>query len=401
MIHLDISGLRIKEYTSLKKKLDNIQQKKKPIFAKYKENIEQLKKTVKRYSKFRNLIVIGNGGSNTSFKAFHQAIVPLKSKKKAFILTTMEPDLLDELKDLFPKRKTLVMPISKSGTTIGVIESLLAFKDYTLLPVTDPNTGALSVIAKKEGFEIIRHPTVGGRFSGLTASAFAPALFFGIDVDDIDKGARTMYKKCSPTVKIDKNPALQLAASLYLLEKKGYTEIFCPIYSSKLTGFQNLIVQLMHETVNKKGKGQTVYCAEAPESQHHTNQRFFGGRKNVIGVFVTVENQEDNEKTVNVPDSIRKIKVRDGLLNDIDQVTYAKSLEFEFKGTYQDAIKKKIPCAKVSIDKTSPFCIGEFIAFWHYVATYSAWLRGVDPFDQPQVESSKDISFRLRKEHKL
>lgn len=400
MLHLDISHLNIKRYSSIKSKLDRIKKMEVPAFEKHKEDILRLAGILKRYRKYDNLIVIGNGGSNTSFRAFHQALVPMDSKKKAFILTTMEPDLISELKQVFPKRKTLVMPISKSGTTIGVIESLLAFDGYRMLPVTSPGTGALSVIAEKAGFEMVPHAPVGGRYSGLTASAFAPALFFGIEVEMIDNGARTMYKYCNPQVHIDKNPALQLAASLYLLDKKGYDEIFCPIYSSKLSGFQNLIVQLMHETVGKKKKGQTIFCADAPDSQHHTNQRFFGGKRNVLGIFLTVENQQDNDTKVKVPPSIRQIKARDGTIGDVNGVPYAKALEYEFRGTYEDAIDKNIPVAHISLDKVSAFSVGELMAFWHYVAVYSAWLRDLNPFDQPQVESSKDISFRLRRSYK-
>ncbi|MBU2561412.1 MAG: hypothetical protein KKD17_03875 [Nanoarchaeota archaeon] len=399
MIHLDISHLKIKSYSPLKPKLDRISKREFPLFDKYHEDVVALKKVMDRYRRYDNLIVVGNGGSNTSFKAFHQALVPLDSKKRSFILTTMEPDLLNGLKKAFPRRKTLVMPISKSGTTIGLIEAMLAFQGYRMLPVTDPGAGALSVIAKKEGFDMIPHPPVGGRFSGLTSSAFAPAMFFGMDVEAIDRGAREMYRQCNPTVHIEKNPALQLAAALFMLEKKGIDEIFCPIYSSKLSGFSNLIVQLFHESVCKKGRGQTIYCAEAPESQHHTNQRFFGGKRNVAGLFLTVETQEDNSSKVVVPESIRDIKVRDGVLKDISSVPYAKALEYEFRGTFQDAVNNKIPVIHVSLDKVTAFTVGEFIGFWHYVAVYSAWLRDVDAFDQPQVESSKELSFRLRKEH--
>lgn len=399
MLHLDISHMRIKSYSSLKPKLEKIRKMETPEFEKHREDIERLQSVMKGYSKYRNLIVIGNGGSNTSFRAFHQALVPVGSKKGSFILTTMEPDLIDELREAFPKRKTLVMPISKSGTTVGVIESMLAFEGYAMLPVTSPNTGALSVMAEKAGFEMIPHAPVGGRYSGLTASALAPALFFGIDVVEIENGAREMYKQCNPQVHIDRNPALQLAASLYLLDRKGYDEIFCPIYSYRLAGFQNLIVQLMHETVGKKRKGQTVFCADAPESQHHTNQRFFGGKRNILGLFINVENPEDNDSKVKVPPSLRQVKVRDGTVGDMNGVPYAKALEYEFRGTYEDAINKRIPVANIGLDSVSPFSVGELLAFWQYVAVYSAWLRGLDAFDQPQVESSKGISFRLRREH--
>jgi glucose-6-phosphate isomerase len=226
MLHLEIANTGIKDYSKIKSKLEKIKKQKLPIFETYSEDINKLKLALKKYSKYRNLIVIGNGGSNTSFKAYDHALTPMSSKKKAFILTTMEPDLLNELKENFPKRKTLIMPISKSGTTIGTLESMFAFEGYPVLPVTSPDTGALSVLAKKDKLDIIPHPPVGGRYSGLTASAFAPALIMGIDVESINNGARTMYKYCNPQVPIDKNPALRIAAVLFLIDKKGCEEIF-------------------------------------------------------------------------------------------------------------------------------------------------------------------------------
>ncbi|MBW2965430.1 hypothetical protein KY363_08285, partial [Candidatus Woesearchaeota archaeon] len=336
-LYIDISKLRVKEYSTLKAKLTKIKSRPVPDFEKYTEDIKALEQVMSKYTKYDNLIVIGNGGSNTSFKAFHTALVPMDDKKRMFILTTMEPDLINSLYKVFPKRTTLVMPISKSGTTIGLLESMFAFNGYRMLPVTSPDEGALSVIAKKEGFDMIPHPKIGGRYSGVTASGYAPALFFGIDVQGIDNGAKSMYKQCAPTVPIEKNPALQLAAALYILDQKGYTEIFCPIYSSRLLGFQTLITQLIHESCCKNGRGQTVLCAEAPESQHHTNQRFFGGKKNIVGVFLTVSSQDDMQSKVVVPDSVKKISVREGKVGDINGVPYAKSLSFEFQGTYQDA----------------------------------------------------------------
>ncbi len=95
-----------------------------------------------------------------------------------------------------------------------------------------------------------------------------------------------MYKKCLPAVPVDENPALKLSSALYLLEKREFSEVFMPFYSVKMSGAIPLIVQLMHESVCKDGKGQTFYGALAPESQHHTNQRFFGGQRNVVGLFV-------------------------------------------------------------------------------------------------------------------
>ncbi|HII72469.1 TPA: hypothetical protein HA265_06970 [Candidatus Woesearchaeota archaeon] len=397
MITIKTEDLRVKSLSSLKSRLTKISRSPVPDFAVHKEELSKLDSILKKYSKFKNLIIIANGGSQSTFRAFHHALVPMGNERKVFFLTSMEPDLIDMVKVRFAPKKTLVMPISKSGDTVGVLESLFAFSEYTVLPVTSPNKGALFELAQKMGWDIIPHPEIGGRFSGITASAYAPALFCGINVEEIDKGTSEIYKQCHPSVPVDKNPALDLACRLFMLEKKGYSEIFCPVYSCRLFGFALFIMQIIHETVGKQGKGQTIYTADAPESQHHTNQRFFGGHKNVIGLFVNLEHQDDEVMKVHVPEELHHIRLRDGTLSDIDKVAYAKAFSFEYQGTYKDAVNSRIPVATVTLDKISPFSIGEFLGFWHYVAVYSAMLRQVDPFDQPQVENSKKISFELRR----
>ncbi len=394
-----MTHLRVKSLSSLKTKLTKISHISVPEFASFKDDINAIFEKVEKFKNLKNIIIIANGGSQSTFRAFHKALIPITAEKKVFILTSMEPDLIDELLIKFPPKKTLVMPISKSGNTVGILESLMAFIDYPILPVTTPDSGALFELSQKMEWNIIPHPDIGGRFSGITASAYAPAIFFDIEVDKIDEGARSMYRQCHPSIPVTENPALDLAARLYLLEKKDYTDVFCPIYSNKMNGFSNFLMQIMHETEGKAGKGQTILAVDAPESQHHTNQRFFGGPKNMIGLFIGVEHQNDEVTQVTVPKELNHVQIKDGTLKDIDNVPYAKAFEFEFQGTYEDAINHKIPVTSILLDKISPFSIGEFLGFWHYVAVYSALLRGVDPFDQPQVENSKNISFELRRNY--
>ncbi len=355
-------------------------------FAAYKEDVSLLRKALKKYQKYKSIIIIGNGGSVNSFRAVYGS---LGSEKKAVFLTTTDPSFIEQTKKNFRSKDTLVIAVSKSGETVGVIESFLAFSGYRKLAITQ-NKGALYEIAVKEGIEVIEHPDIGGRFSGLTSSCFVPALLCGIDAESIDKGARRIYRNSAD--------AQKLASVLYSLEEKGFTEIMCAAYSPRLLSFFPLIVQLMHETACKSGKGMTVYGDEGPEVQHHTSQRFFGGRRNVVGLFIrTVEQHSDKIK---VPEKLKEIKIRDGTLEDMDKIPYSKALEFEFEGTKEAAVKSGMPVAVISVDKINAEAVGELMAFWQCVAVYSALLRGVNPYDQPAVEESKRISFELRKNYK-
>ncbi|MEM4268080.1 MAG: hypothetical protein QXK37_04605 [Candidatus Woesearchaeota archaeon] len=413
-------------------KLDCLRNEREPAFVGYKPNFAYLERIIARFNQYKKMIVIGNGGSVNSFRAFYEALRD-KTKKEVFILTTMEPDLLAQLKKRFKKSDTIIMMISKSGTNVGPLESLFAFMNsgYKTVFLTSLNSGALSYIINANNIKtkhksvlvtqsfssnscynnasykalpfeaecFIEHPPLGGRFAGRSAVGFAPAIFAGLDVRKINKGALSIYKRCAK-LDIDKNPALKLALALYVLENEGYSEVFMPVYSYALSGFNQLVIQLMHESVCKNQVGQTFYAADAPESQHHTNQRFFGGKRNVIGLFVRALKQHNHKMCVKVPKEFRDIPLRGGKVSDLDRIPYWKSLEFEFMGTIHDAVNNLIPCIVITVDIVDEYSVGEMLGFWQYVAYYSALLRDVNPYDQPQVEASKEISFRLRKEYK-
>jgi glucose-6-phosphate isomerase len=385
MIKIDSKYSNVKNLKS-KIKLD------KPIFSQYIPDFKNIEKLASKYKKKKNIIIIGNGGSITSFNYFYTA---LGSKTKIHIIATMEPDVLNSTRKICNKKDTVILTISKSGNTVGVIESLVYFIDYpSIIIITENKKSALKEIQEKYSFEFIEHPPIGGRYSGFTPSGLLPAAISGMDIKRIWKGAEKAYKIYGPN---KNNKAVELASMLYELDKKGYNEIFMPIYSSKLLGSKDIITQLIHESVGKKQKGQTLLGTFAPESQHHTNQRFFGGKKNILGLFIILDEYDNKYDKVTIPNNIKEIALRDGKLMDLNNNFYSQALYYEFVGTRNDANKNRIPNIVLHLDKITPETIGEYLAFWHYVTVYNSILNNVDPYDQPQVENSKTISFKLRK----
>lgn len=367
-----------------------------PLFARYKPNFDEIEKIAKKYKKQKNLVVIGNGGSINSFEFFHNS---LKPNKNVYVVSSMEPDFLFDIKSKCKKKDTVIVAISKSGTTVAVLESLLYFIDYpSIIVLTENKRNAIKQIQEEQGFDFVEHPVIGGRYAGLTTCGLLPAAIADIDIRGLWKGASSSYKKYDPTKK--NNNALNLAHTFFELDKKGFSEIFMPIYSSRLMGSSFIITQLIHESVGKERKGQTLVSAFAPESQHHTNQRFFGGKRNMLGCFVVEHDFERRYDIIKVPSKIKDIKLRDSTLDILSNNFYAKALYAEFIGTRKDANSNKIPNVVLELTKLTPEVVGEYLGFWQYVVVYLSKLNNVDPFNQPQVESSKQISYEYRKKMK-
>ncbi len=363
-----------------------------PEFVKYVPDFELMKKVAAKYEQYPNILILGHGGSITSFYGIYNALIE-QTKKKAYFLSTVDPDYIFELKEKLKPEGTLVIAISKSGETTTQIEMLAQFVDYPLLIITGKSS-SLRAIGEKLNAEIIMHPSIGGRYTGFTEVGLLPAAIVGLDPEALYEGAKTFFYSFEKD-----NLAWQTASVLYQLEEKGYVDVFMPFYSRNLFPLSNIIVQLCHESFGKDGKGQTYFAHEAPESQHHTNQRFFGGRKNICGFFTTSE--KFLHPTLNSYQSeLQNVYLKGRMLADIDQIELEKALKFELEGTLEDARIQGIPLVRLEISAFTAHEIGSFLAFWQLYAVYASILRGVDPFDQPQVENSKNISFNKRLQYK-
>jgi len=373
--HEDIQPLELKE---------------RPFFHDLKPDFDAIEAMAKKYKDKKNIIVIGNGGAVNSFLVLYKALY--QGDKNVEIVNSMEPDLINVVKDRNPATSSIVVVSSTSGTNVGPLEIMTCFQKYDRVVITAENDGALRLVAQKLDLPILYVPHITDRYLTSGALAYFPLKLLGLDIRKIDKSLHSAYEKY---VKNDSDPA-KLSSILYNLEQKGYTEVFVPIYSYRLEAFSIYIMQLMHESVSKENKGQSFIVVAAPESQHHSNQRFFGGRKNIAGLFIRT-GQEDVKTRTKYSDDLHSIHLRDGSIKDISGVKLSDAFRFESEATLKDAVDNQIPSGSLELDKVDEKSVSQLIAFWHYMAVYSSWLRGVNPFDQPQVEKSKEISFEMRK----
>ena len=353
-----------------------------PHFSVVRPDMQKISDLLPFYSQKKNIVVIGNGGSIRNTIALYDALFRNNSSKKLFFVDSLEGngvfgDLVSRNAG-FSISNTLIVSISKSGDTINVVKAseVLFEKGYQFLVVTDSTNSSLSDFAKKNSLSILPHPDqVGGRFSAGQNNSFLPIALILNQIDqvvELDHSFEEAHKQFLPEVRLHLNLAKALSLRLYMFEILGFTELFVFGYGKCFRGLGELITQLVHESYCKKGMGQTVIYSDAPESHHHTNQRFFDGRKNMLGLSLRLESSNKN------------ISLSDGLICD-------EYLDLEHSVLLAEAERYECPHMVLSLEKLSFSDVATMISLWQWTVVYSGILRGVNPFDQPAVENSKKL----------
>lgn len=359
-----------------------------PGFLSYSPDFTNLDRLAEKFQDKTNVLVIGHGGSITSFYAVYESLKSSRTKD-AYFLWTVDPDYISELKARLSPENTVVVAISKSGKTITQIEALSQFLNYQGIVVSEANT-PLSKIGEKLGWEFLVHPTIGGRFTGFTEVTLLPSMLCGLDVKSYLSGGKQILDQYKT-----KNLAKKLASSLWSLEQQGFVDVFGFIYSHSLSASSTLIMQLAHESFGKNNYGQTFTMTEAPESQHHSLQRYLGGLKNMVGLFVTIAPHSTTTSSV-FPANLQTMDINNKHLADFTGLSLGHILQIEALGNIDHATKTGIPVIHLELSGLEALQVGKWVAFWQLFAVYSACLRKVNPFDQPEVEYGKKIAFNLR-----
>ena len=333
-----------------------------------------------------HIVVIGNGGSIRNVWALYLALSGRGFARKLRLLDgTDMSGLLGELLrggGAFNPENTLIVPVSKSGETENVIQetALLMERGYPALAITSSGPSKLAAMVAEANLDTFPHPDeVGGRFTAAQNNALLPLAMLEGDTKlagEIDAAFADAHEKLKVSSPLSENMAKHLALELWRAEQAGYTEVFMPIYTHALSGVGELIVQLVHESYCKAGRGQTILWAGAPESQHHTNQRYFGGRENVVGLSLCVSRFQEDE-------------------NLAGGVSCTEFLHLEHAGVVAEAESRETPHMVMTLDSLAVADVCGLIALWQWAAVYGGLLRGVNPFDQPAVEGSKQATLDM------
>lgn len=358
-------------------------------------------------NKLEVVVVIGIGGSYLGSKAAIEALSnPFqlhmgKGSYPAIIFAghNMSEDYLFELTELLNNKEYGVVVISKSGTTTEPAVAFRIIKRHLeekygrtesssrIIAITDESKGALRQLSDKEGYKTFVIPDdVGGRFSVLTPVGLLPIALAGYDIDKLLDGAVAMEKLSSS--RTDDNPALQYAAvrnSLYESGKK--IELFVN-YNPKLQYVAEWWKQLYGESEGKEGKGIFPASVNFTTDLHSMGQYVQDGERILFETVVSVDNASRIVSIVSDPKNL------DGL-NFLSGKRVEDCNKMAELGTRIAHVDGGVPNIRISINKLDEFNLGALFYFYEKACGISAYILGVNPFDQPGVEDYKVNMFAL------
>ncbi|MBO8426990.1 MAG: glucose-6-phosphate isomerase [Firmicutes bacterium] len=371
-----------------------------------KEEFNRIKAKAKEFREnYDTLVVCGIGGSYLGANAAIDAInglYPTTGMKIVYLGNTLDSTYTAQVINYLKNRNFAICCISKSGTTtetsvsFRILKSILEEKlgkeraRKAIVCVTDKEKGALKTLATKEGYETYVLPDdVGGRYSVLTAVGLFPIACANIDIDDLMAGALEAMKKYD-NANILENDAYKYALErFYLYSKCDYkVEMLCS-YELKLRMFNEWWKQLFDESEGKDGKALLTASSVFTTDLHSLGQFIQEGSKIL---FETVIYIDKPALDVTIPYDEENL---DGL-NFIagKNLSYVNSKAHE--GTlHAHSESGNVPNIQINLNELTPFTLGELIYFFMKSCAMSAYLLGVNPFNQPGVEIYKKNMFHL------
>ncbi len=356
------------------------------------------------------LLVIGIGGSYLGARAAIEFLshsfynVVDKSIRKApeiyFCGNSISSTYLKHLMDVVGDRDFSINMISKSGTTT---EPAIAFRVFKakleakygkeeaarrIYATTDKARGALKHVADEEGYQTFVVPDdVGGRFSVLTAVGLLPIAVSGADIDKLMEGAASGRKRALEN-DFAENDALQYAALRNILLRKGKSIEILANYEPGVHYVSEWWKQLYGESEGKDQKGIFPASVDLTTDLHSMGQFIQDGARILF------------ETVLNVETSREEIVIGEEPV-DLDGLNYlaGKTVDFVNKsamnGTILAHTDGQVPNLMVKIPEVNEFYLGELFYFFEFACGVSGYLLGVNPFNQPGVESYKKNMFAL------
>lgn len=356
------------------------------------------------------LLVIGIGGSYLGARAaieflrhsFYN-IIPKDQRKTPeiyFVGNSISSTYLKDLMDVVGDRDFSINMISKSGTTTEPAIAFRVFKEKLekkygkkeaaarIYATTDKAKGSLKNLSNEEGYESFVVPDdVGGRFSVLTAVGLLPIAVSGADIEKLMEGAASA-RKAALEAPFGENDALQYAAIRNILLRKGKSVEILANYEPSVHYVSEWWKQLYGESEGKDQRGIFPASVDLTTDLHSMGQFIQDGARIMFETVIELETSREEITLQEEP-------------VDLDGLNYlaGKSVDFVNKsamnGTILAHTDGNVPNTMIKIPEANEFYLGQLFYFFEFACGVSGYMLGVNPFNQPGVESYKKNMFAL------
>ncbi len=353
------------------------------------------------------LLVIGIGGSYLGARAaiefLHSPLyndMPKNTPDIYFVGNSISGSYLADILKICEGKRVSLNVISKSGTTTEPAIAFRVLREYLenkvgkeeakkrIYCTTDKAKGTLKQLADSEGWESFVVPDdVGGRYSVLTAVGLLPIAVSGADIDKLMLGAakaREEYSVCD----IEKNDCYRYAAARNVLYRKGKSVELMVAYEPRFTLMNEWYKQLFGESEGKDNKG--IFPASV----------IFSTDLHSMGQYIQDGSRILFETVVQIADCGDDITIKEDAVNG-DGLNFlaGKGMSFvnrkAFEGTVLAHTDGGVPNLVIEVDKADEENLGRLIYFYEKACAISGYILGVNPFDQPGVESYKKNMFAM------
>tara|TARA_B100000886_G_scaffold340502_1_gene310566 strand:+ start:849 stop:2054 length:1206 start_codon:yes stop_codon:yes gene_type:complete len=352
-----------------------------------KYNFNFIKKELNKFKKFKQIAIIGMGGSILGSEAIHD-FLKHKIKKKIFFIDNLDSEKLSLLskKNL---NKILFIVISKSGETIETISSLFFLKILkknakNLILIAEKTNNTLHSLSRKLNLYFVEHKKyIGGRYSVLSEVGILPSYLFGLNIKEMRKNIREHLK--SYKINFLKESVLTLSS---LLKNSNKKNIVFLNYSSKLNKFLFWYQQLIAESLGKNENGFFPVISETPKDHHSLLQLYLDGPKDKIFYIFSIKEKKTSSLKIN------NLTKKSNFLHN----RHLNEIKIAQKEALIKSLKKKnIPFREIVINVTDEKTIGRLFSYFMLETAMIGKILKINPFDQPAVEEVKNFTRSILK----
>ncbi|MDE2164996.1 MAG: glucose-6-phosphate isomerase [Alphaproteobacteria bacterium] len=355
------------------------------------DDIARLKPLAAEFARFKDVIVLGTGGSSLGGQTLVAVAPP--GRTRIHFMDNVDPHSFTLLFDALDPRRTGLIAISKSGGTAETLVQFFACMAWLdkrsaarTIVITEPKPSPLRGLATARKLRVLDHdPNIGGRYSVLSNVGLLPAMIAGIDVAALRRGAREVLDATLAAANPrDAAPALGAAVSVALNERHGITATVVMPYVDRLAHFGFWFRQLWAESLGKDGKGTTPIRAVGTVDQHSQLQLYLDGPADKMFSLVMLAQAGKGPRM--------PAKLSDPSLGYLAGKRMGDLIDAEQRATAQTLIRNGRPTRVFALERLDARALGALLMHYMLETMIAAQLWGVNAFDQPAVEQGKVLA---------